>query len=98
MRPITLLLTALLAAAPLAVAQAPTPAAPMPDILIFTNGDQLTGKLVSAAGGNIVFASDMAGQLTIPFSKIKELRSGSSPAQFALLKKGVPVNAAHPRA
>ena len=92
MRPITLLLTALLAATPLAVAQAPTPAAPMPDILIFTNGDQLTGKLVSAAGGSIVFASDMAGQLTIPFSKIKELRSGSSPAQFALLKNGVPVN------
>ena len=69
---------------------------PTPDVLIFTNGDQLTGKLVSAAGGNIVFASDMAGSLSIPFSRIKELRSGSSPAQFALLKKGVPVDKAHP--
>ena len=69
---------------------------PTPDVLIFTNGDQLTGKLVSAAGGNIVFASDMAGSLSIPFSRIKELRSGSSPAQFALRKKGVPVDKAHP--
>lgn len=61
---------------------------PAPDVLIFTNGDQLTGKLERAAGGSVVFASDMAGELTIPFDKIKELRSG---AQFALLRKGVPV-------
>ena len=63
-------------------------ATPAPDVVIFTNGDQLTGKLERAAGGNVVFASDMAGELTIPFDKIKELRSG---AQFALLRKGVPV-------
>jgi hypothetical protein len=69
---------------------------PTPDVLVFTNGDQLTGTLKSAAGGNIVFASDMAGTLTISFDKIKELRSGSSPAQFALLKKGVPVRKATP--
>jgi hypothetical protein len=61
---------------------------PSPDVVIFTNGDQLTGKLERAAGGSVVFASDMAGELTIPFDKIKELRSG---AQFALLRKGVPV-------
>ena len=76
-----------------ASAQTPAapPAKPTPDVLVFTNGDQLTGKLQSAAGGNIVFASDMAGTLTISFDKIKELRSGSNPDQFALLKKGVPV-------
>jgi hypothetical protein len=73
----------------------PDTSKPTPDVLIFANGDQLTGKLLSAAGGNIVFASDMAGSLTIPFSKIKELRSGSSPTQFALLKKGVPVDKTH---
>ncbi len=66
----------------------PAQAKPAPDVLIFTNGDQLTGKLERAAGGSVVFASDMAGELTIPFDKIKELRSG---AQFALLRKGVPV-------
>jgi hypothetical protein len=79
--------------APAALSQTPAakPPAPKPDVLVFANGDQLTGKLVSAAGGNVVFASDMAGTLTISFDKIKELRSGSKPAEFALLRKGVPV-------
>jgi hypothetical protein len=69
-------------------AQTPAkPAAPKPpsDVLIFANGDQLTGKLERVAAGNIVFASDMAGELTISIEKVKELRSG---AQFALLRKG----------
>ncbi len=70
---------------------APPAAKPTPDVLVFTNGDQLTGKLQGAAGGNVTFASDMAGTLTIGFDKIKEIRSGSNPSEFALLKKGVPV-------
>jgi hypothetical protein len=70
----------------------PAPPKPTPDVLIFNNGDQLTGQLERAAGGNIVFKSDMAGELTIGFDKIKELRNGSNPAQFALLRKGQPVN------
>jgi hypothetical protein len=64
------------------------PAKPAPDVLVFMNGDQLTGKLERVAGGSAVFASDMAGELTISLDKIKELKSG---AQFALLKKGDPV-------
>ena len=60
---------------------------PPPDMLVFTNGDRLTGKLVRATGGNVVFNSDMAGSLTIPFSKVKELRSGS---EFVALRKGKP--------
>jgi len=64
---------------------------PTPDVLVFTNGDQLTGKLQGAAGGNVTFASDMAGTVTVAFDKIKEIRSGSNPSEFALLKKGVPV-------
>jgi hypothetical protein len=58
--------------------------------------DQLTGKLLSAAGGNVVFASDMAGSLTVSFDKIKEIRSGSQSAEFAVLRKGVPVNKSTP--
>ncbi len=54
---------------------------------MFTNGDKLTGKLTSASGGNVVFHSDMAGDLTIPFSKVKELRSGS---EFVALRAGKP--------
>jgi len=93
----TTFLLALLLMAPMALGQTPAkPAAakapaPKPDVLVFSNGDQLTGKLVSAAGGNVVFASDMAGTLTISFDKIKELRAGEKPAEFALLRKGVPV-------
>ena len=67
---------------------APAPAKPTPDVLIFANGDQLTGKLERVAAGNVVFASDMAGELTISIDKIKELKSG---AEFALLRKGEPV-------
>lgn len=61
---------------------------PAPDVLVFQNGDQLTGKLERVAGGKAVFASDMAGEVTIDLDKIKELKSG---AQFALLSKGAPV-------
>jgi hypothetical protein len=61
-----------------------------PDVLIFTNGDQLTGHLVSAAGGSVVFKSDMAGEITIPVDKVKELRSATT---FAVLRKGPPSKA-----
>jgi hypothetical protein len=76
--------------------QTPATPKPAPDVLIFTNGDQLTGKLTSSVGGKILFHSDMAGDLTIPFDKIRELRSGSNPDQFAVLRKGAPVNKSTP--
>ena len=87
-RPLSLLLLSLLAFAPFAYPQAPA-AKPVPappaDVLIFANGDQLTGKLESVTGGNVIFKSDMAGTVTISIDKIKELKSG---AEFALLRKG----------
>lgn len=68
--------------------EAKTPVPKLPaDVLVFTNGDKLTGKLQSASGGNVVFHSDMAGDLTVPFSKVKELRSGS---EFVALRAGKP--------
>lgn len=63
------------------------PSKPAPDVLVFTNGDRLTGKLTSATGENVNFHSDMAGDLTIPFSKVKELHSGT---EFVALHKGTP--------
>ncbi len=60
---------------------------PSPDVLVFANGDKLTGKLQSASGGNVLFHSDMAGDLTIPFSKVKELRSGT---EFVALRAAKP--------
>jgi len=94
LRRLTILLaTSLLSLSPSLQAQsAPDAPKPTPDVLVFSNGDQLTGHLEKAMGGNIVFKSDMAGELTIGFDKIKELRSGTSANQFALLRKGVPVN------
>ncbi len=57
---------------------------PPPDTITFSNGDKLTGQLERGVGGNIVFKSDMAGEITVPLAKIKELHSSGS---FAILRK-----------
>ena len=57
---------------------------PSPDVLVFTNGDQLTGKLERAVGPTVVFKSDILGELTFPIEKVKEIRSGT---QFVGLTK-----------
>jgi hypothetical protein len=59
-------------------------AKPAPDVIVFTNGDQLTGQLVRGVGESIVFRSDMAGEITVPLSRVQELRSTGS---FAVLRK-----------
>jgi hypothetical protein len=60
------------------------PAAPPPDVIVFKNGDQLTGAFERSVGGNIVFKSDVVGEVTVPLDKVKELHSSSN---FVLLKK-----------
>jgi hypothetical protein len=87
LRTLSLGLSLLFAAAAALAQQSTPPPKPQPDVLIFTNGDQLTGKLVRATDGAVVFKSDMAGELTIPFDKVKELRSSGN---FSMLKKGPP--------
>ena len=68
---------ALLAAcgAALLYSQAPPAAKPQPDVLIFTDGEKLIGQLKSAKGDSVVFKSDMAGEVTVAWSKIQELRT-----------------------
>jgi hypothetical protein len=61
---------------------------PAPDTIIFTNGDQLTGTVLRVIGDNLTFKSDMAGEITVPLAKIKQLRSGGT---FAVLRKDRPV-------
>jgi hypothetical protein len=61
-------------------AQAPKPA---PDLLVFVNGEQLTGTLEKADGKSITFKSPMAGEITVPWSNIKTLHSSQT---FAVLK------------
>jgi hypothetical protein len=56
-----------------------------PDVIVFTNGDQLTGKFLRSAGGNAVFHSDIAGDVTVSWDKVKEIHSAS---KFVVLEKG----------
>jgi len=67
-----------------AAAAPPDQEAKPADVLVFTNGDQLSGTLERGVGQNIVFKSDMAGEITVPMSKVKELRSNNS---FAVIRK-----------
>ena len=43
------------------------------DVLYFTNGDQLTGKLVNIVESKAVFSSDLAGEITIDLAKISTI-------------------------
>jgi hypothetical protein len=59
-------------------------AKPAPDVIVFSNGDQLSGTLERAVGNSVVFKSDAIGEITVSLDKIKELHSNGS---FAVLKK-----------
>ena len=61
------------------------PPAPPPDVVVFQNGDQLTGTLVRGTGDSVIFKSDIVGEVTVPLAKVKELRSQGS---FIVLRKG----------
>ncbi len=62
------------------------PTTPGPDTLIFTDGEKLIGHLLRSTGNSVVFHSDMAGDVTADWSKIKELKSNQ---KFAVVEKGV---------
>ena len=92
-RTISLLATLLIFAAasstaPLARAQVKTPKPP-PDLIVFTNGDQLNGTLERGIGNSIVFKSDVAGEITVSLDKVKLLRASGS---FAVLGKNAPIS------
>jgi hypothetical protein len=59
-------------------------AKPAPDVIVFTNGDQLTGTLERATGDSFVFKSDVVGEITVSADKIKELHAGG---KFVALRK-----------
>src|SRR6476661_2130947 len=59
---------------------------PEPDVLIFTDGEKLIGHLVGSTGASVTFKSDMAGEITVDWSKVKELHSS---AKFAVAEKGI---------
>lgn len=59
---------------------------PTPDALIFTTGERLIGQLESATGSSVVFKSSAAGEVTVDWNKVRELRSAR---EFAVIRKGV---------
>lgn len=70
----------------LANAQTPAPPPkPGPDTLIFVDGEKLIGSLEHSTDTTVTFKSDMAGEITVEWSKVKEL---SSPRKFAVIEKG----------
>jgi hypothetical protein len=66
-------------------AQSAPSAAPAPDVIIFTNGDQLTGKLLREVAGSVVFHSDIAGDVTVTWDKVKSIHTSQ---QFAVIQQG----------
>jgi hypothetical protein len=67
---------------PQALSQA---AAPTADVLVLANGDQLTGKLLGESNGTVTFHSDMAGDLSFTWDKIKSIRTTQ---KFAVIEQG----------
>jgi Protein of unknown function, DUF481 len=61
---------------------------PEPDVLIFTDGEKLIGHLKRSNGASVTFKSDMAGEVTVEWSKIKELHSSQ---RFAVIRKDMKV-------
>jgi hypothetical protein len=58
---------------------------PGPDTIVFNNGDKLVGQFVRSTGSTVTFKSDALGDLTIDWSKVKELQTSS---RVAVIRKG----------
>ncbi len=59
-------------------------AKPAPDVIVFKNGDKLTGTLIRGTDANVIFKSDVVGQVTVPMDKIQELQTHGT---FVVIKK-----------
>lgn len=66
--------------------------APALDTITFTNGDHLTGTLVRAVGNEVVFHSEVVGDITVKWDKIRDLHTGS---RLAVLPKSVLLHHGH---
>src|SRR5579863_858813 len=61
-------------------------AKPDTDVLLFVDGERLTGHFVRSSGSSLTFKSDALGELTVDWSKVKELTSS---AKVAVIPKNV---------
>src|SRR5580693_4397401 len=56
------------------------------DVLVFTDGERLMGKFLRSSGASATFKSDAIGEITVDWSKVKELQSSQT---FAVVPKNV---------
>ena len=49
------------------------------DVLIGTNGDRFTGKVLEETADSVVFESELGGKLTIPRNRIREIQHTPPP-------------------
>jgi len=64
----------------------PKPAAPPkppPDVLILSDDERLVGHFERSNGGTVTFKSDVLGELTIPWPKVKELQASGTYIVFS---------------
>ena len=54
--------------------------------MVFTDGERLVGKFVRSNGASATFKSDAIGEITVDWSKVKELQSSQA---FAVIPKNV---------
>ena len=66
----------------------PAPA-PGPDTILFPNGDKLTGVFLGSTATSLRFKTDELGEITVDWSKVKELRTAGN---VAVIRKGVTVS------
>jgi Protein of unknown function, DUF481 len=59
---------------------------PGPDVLLFNDGERLTGHFVKSTGSNVTFKSDALGDITVDWKKVKELESST---RVAVIPKNV---------
>jgi hypothetical protein len=62
------------------------------DVLVFKDGDRLTGQMERAERGVVIFRTNKLGEVRVSFSEIKQLICVD---QFAVLKQGVRVTKAN---
>lgn len=67
-----------------AAAQAPAAGKPQPDVLILVDDERLVGHFVGSSGTSVTFKSDILGDVTADWSKVKELHTQG---QYAVLEK-----------
>src|ERR1700693_2979516 len=61
-------------------------AKPEPDVLELVDGERLLGHFEQSNGSSVKFKSDVLGEVTLDWSKIKELHASQ---QFAVLPKNL---------